>query len=281
MFAPRLSVLAALLPVLALADGKQLPMVKAPNEGNARVYFSSVEDALEAAVQAAAGIGLDVTRAPDGTVFIASPSSWTRPIDNIAFTRTFVIRVRTLSPKETEVSVEEESRGRDKDPYADRRVGLFHDRIAQMVGELRPKKALIPKHPLEVQAEPTLVKQADLLTMRTAEDNESLKAWNLGYTRGNAMNTAEWKLKGDVPLHFTPLSERRLLMMEGAARIAVGTRTFWISTGDFVVIPKGVRTQIWPDKDAHATFFVIENPTVDESKTVWLESTEDKAGGRP
>ncbi len=274
MITRKLALLSALLPALAFAQGKQLPMVKAPNEGNTRVYLSSVEDALEAAVQAAAGIGLDVTRAPDGTVFIASPSSWTRPIDTISFTRTFVIKVRTLTPKETEVTVEEESRGRDKDPYADRRVGLFHDRIAQMVGELRPKKALIPKHPLEVQAEPTLVKQSDLLSMRTAEDSDCLRAWNLGYSRTNPINTVEWKLKGDVPLHFTPLSERRMVMMEGSARIAVGTRTFWISTGDFIVVPKGVRTQIWPDKDAHATLFVVETPAVDESKTVWLDTIE-------
>ena len=281
MFTRHLAVVAVLLGAAALAQGRDLPMVKAPNEGNTRVYLSSIEDALEASVQAAGVIGLDVTRAPDGTVFIASPSSWTRPIDGLTFTRTFVVRVRMLSPKEAEVTVEEESRGRDKDPHADKRVGLFHDRIAQAVGELRPKKALIPKHPSEVQAEPTLLKQADLLAMRPSDDTESGRAWNLGYSRSNPVNTVEWKLKADVPLHFTPLSERRMLVMEGSARIAVGTRTFWISAGDFVVVPKGVRTQLWLDRDARATLFVVETPAVDETKTVWLEKTEAKAGGRP
>jgi quercetin dioxygenase-like cupin family protein len=277
----RVTALLALVASLAFAQGKELPMVKAPNEGNTRVYLSSVEDALEAAAQAAGQLGLDVTRAPDGTVFIASPSAWTRPIENITFTRTFVVRVRMLSPKESEVTVEEESRGRDKDPYADRRVGFFHDRIAQTVGELRPKKALIPKHPQEVQAEPTLIKQTDLLSQRPSDDNDRGRSWNLGYARSNPINTVEWKLKADVPAHFTPLSERRLLVMEGSARIAVGSRTFWISSGDFVVIPKGVRTQLWLDKDARATLFVVETPAVDDTKTVWLEKPDAKAGGRP
>ena len=263
---------------VCLAQGKDLPMVKAPNEGGGRVYLSSLEDALQASVQAAASLGLDVTRAPDGTVFIASPTSWTTPVDGISFTRTFVVRVRTINTKETEVTVEEESRGRDKDPYADKRVGIFHDRIATTVGELRPKKVLIPKHPLEVQGEATLVKQSDLLAMRPAEDTETLRSWNLGFARSNPINTTEWKLKGDVPMHFTPLSERRLLVMEGSARIAVGTRTFWISTGDFIVIPKGVRTQLWLDKDERATLFVVETPMVDDTKTVWLDGKSGKAG---
>ncbi len=261
-------------------QGKDVPMVKLPNEGPSRVYLGSMEDALEASVQAAASLGLEVTRAPDGTVFIASPSSWTRPVDGIAFTRTFVVRARTLSGKETEVTVEEESRGRDKDPYADKRVGIFHERIAASVGELRPKKPLIPKHTLEMQGEATLVKQSDLLVMRTAEDTETLRAWNLGFARSNPINTVEWKLKGDVPLHFTPLSERRLLVMEGSVRIAVGTRTFWVFAGDFVVVPKAVRTQLWLDKDARATLFVVETPAVDDTKTVWLEGKGSKASQR-
>ena len=265
---------------VSFGQGKDLPMVKAPNEGTGRVYVASLEDALAGAAQAAASLGLDVTRAPDGTVFIASPTSWTTPIDGITFTRTFVVRVRTISPKETEVTVDEESRGRDKDPYADKRVGIFHDRIADAVGELRPKKALIPKHPQEMQGEPTLVKQADLLLMKPAEDSETVRAWNLGFARANPINTVEWKLKSDVPLHFTPLSERRFLVMEGSVRVAVGTRTFWAFAGDFVVVPKGVRTQLWLDKDARATLFVVETPAVDDTKTVWLEGKGGKAGQR-
>jgi mannose-6-phosphate isomerase-like protein (cupin superfamily) len=275
------ALLAALIATHAAAQGRESPVVRTPNEGNSRVYLGTPDEALEASVQAAAGLGLEVTRAPDGTVFIASPTSWTQAVENITFTRTFVVRVRTLNPKETEVSVDEESRGRDKDPYADKRVSLFHERIAAAVGELRPKKVLIPKHPQEIQAEPTLVKQADLLSMRPAEDSEALRAWNLGYARVNPVNTVEWKLKGDVPLHFTPLSERRLLVMEGSARIAVGTRTFWISAGDFVVVPKGVRTRIWLEKEARATLFVVETPAVDDSKTVWLEGKGDGKAGQP
>lgn len=264
----------------AVAQGKDLPMVKLPNEGTGRVYVGSLEEGLEAAVQAAASLGLDVTRAPDGTVFIASPTSWTTPVDGISFTRTFVVKVRNIGPKETEVTVEEESRGRDKDPYADKRVNIFHERIAAAVGELRPKKALLPRHPQEVQGEPTLIKQADLLLLRPAEDTDTLRAWNLGYARSNPINTVEWKLKGDVPMHFTPLSERRFLVMEGSARIAVGTKSFWISSGDFVVVPKGVRTQLWLEKDARATLFVVETPAVDETKTVWLEAKAGKPAPR-
>ena len=168
---------------VSFGQGRDLPMVKLPNEGPGRVYLGSLDDALQASAQAATSLGLDVTRAPDGTVFIASPTSWTTPVDGISFTRTFVVRVRTISAKETEVTVEEESRGRDKDPYADKRVGIFHERIAALVGELRPKKALIPKHALENQGEATLVKQTDLLVMRPAEDTDSLRAWNLGFAR--------------------------------------------------------------------------------------------------
>ena len=96
----------ALAALTAFGQGNQLPVVRGPNEGNARVYLGAPEDILSASVLAAQGLALEVTRAPDGTVFIASPTSWTRPVDGIAFTRTFVVRVRTLSPKETELSVE-------------------------------------------------------------------------------------------------------------------------------------------------------------------------------
>ena len=273
-------VLLVLTCAVALAQGKELPMVRIPNEGGARTYLGTSDDVMEASVQTAQSLGLDVTRAPDGTVFIASPTSWTIPVDGISFTRTFVVRVRTLTAKETEVTVDEESRGRDKDPYADKRVNVFHERIAAAIGELRPKKVLIPKHPLEIQGDATLVKQTDLLLMRPAEDTDALRTWNLGFARSNPINTVEWKVKGDIPLHFTPLSERRVLVMEGSARIAVGTRTFWIASGDFVVIPKGVRTQLWLDKEVRATFFVVETPAVDDTKTVWLDGKGGKAGQR-
>ena len=95
---PAAALAAALLlsSTASFGQGTQLPMVKTPNEGPARTYLCSLEEGLEASVQAAASsLGLEVTRAPDGTVFIASPTSWSVPVDGISFTRTFVVRVRT------------------------------------------------------------------------------------------------------------------------------------------------------------------------------------------
>jgi mannose-6-phosphate isomerase-like protein (cupin superfamily) len=80
-----------------------------------------------------------------------------------------------------------------------------------------------------------------------------------------------WKLSGRVPLHFTPQSERRFLVTEGSVKMTVGARTFWISAGDFALVPKAVRTQIDLEPNARATLFVVESPPVDDAKTVWLE----------
>ena len=56
--------------------------------------------------------------------------------------------------------------------------------------------------------------------------------------------------------------------------MSVGTRDFWVAAGDFVVVPKGVRTQLDVEPGAKATFLVVESPPVDDTKTVWLEKKE-------
>ena len=84
----------------------------------------------------------------------------------------------------------------------------------------------------------------------------------------------------DALLRAQAAATTRLLVMEGSARISVGNRTFRIFAGDFVVVPKGVRTALWLDKDARATLLVIETPAVDETRTVWLDGKGGKTGPR-
>src|SRR5882762_7185507 len=84
----------------ALAQGKtppNPPTVKQPNEGPVRLYLSTPDEAFLSAGKAAEDFGLDVAKAPDGTLFIASPGPWTRPHRGVTFTHTFIVRVRLLN----------------------------------------------------------------------------------------------------------------------------------------------------------------------------------------
>jgi mannose-6-phosphate isomerase-like protein (cupin superfamily) len=243
------------------------PTVKQPNEGAVRIYLCSPDEAFQSAAKAAEDFGLDVARAPNNALFIASPGPWTRPYNKVTFTRTFIVRVRALNPGETEVAIEEEG----KDATSAERVTAFHEHLAGVLSEARAKKPVIPRAPQESAVEPTVIKPIDYAAMRPIEDKEDLRVWNLGFDRQKPVNTAVWKLSGRVPLHFTPASERRFLVTEGSVKITVGPRTFWISAGDFALVPKAVRMQIDLEPNQRATLFVVESPPVDDAKTVWLE----------
>jgi mannose-6-phosphate isomerase-like protein (cupin superfamily) len=254
----------------ALAQGKTPPgppSVKQPNEGPVRIYHATPDESFTSAGKAAEEFGLEVAKAPDGTLFIASPGPWTRPYKNVNFTHTFIVRVRALNPKETEVAIEEEA----KDGQTLERVSAFHDRLAALLSESRAKKPATPRHAQEAVVEPTVIKPIDLAAMRPFEDKEELRVWNLGFDRQKPVNTALWRLSGRVPLHFTPASERRFLITEGSVKMTIGNRTVWMSSGDFAVVPKAVRMQIEMEPSSRATLYVVETPPVDDSKTVWLE----------
>jgi mannose-6-phosphate isomerase-like protein (cupin superfamily) len=256
---------------LALAQGKTPPgppSVKQPNEGFVRIYLCTTDEAFASAARSAEDFGLDVARAPDGSVFIASPGPWTRPYKNVTFTHTFIVRVRGLNPKEAEVAIEEEN----KDAASADRIGAFHEHLAAVLSEARAKKPIIPRAPTEAAVEPTVIKPIDYAAMKPSEDREDLRVWNLGFDSRKPVNTAVWKLSGKVPLHFTPQSERRFLVTEGSVKMTVGARTFWISAGDFALVPRAVRMQIDLEPNNRATLFVVESPPVDETKTVWLEA---------
>jgi mannose-6-phosphate isomerase-like protein (cupin superfamily) len=250
------------------------PTVKQPNEGAVRIYLATTDEAFACASRAGEDFGLDLAKAPDGTLFIASPGPWTRPYKGVTFVKTFIVRVRALNAKETEVAVEEEG----KDAATLERVGAFHERLATLLSDSRAKKPVTPRHPQEAGIEPTVIKPIDFAAMRPIEDREELRVWNLGFDRQKPVNTAVWKLSGRVPLHFTPVSERRFLVTEGSLKLTVGNRTVWISAGDFALVPKAVRMQIDLEPHARATLFVVESPPVDESKTVWLEPKSGTTG---
>ena len=192
----------------------------------------------------------------------------------MSYPRTLVVHVRALSARETERLVEEE--GKDRSPGAESRIAGYHERVATALGDIRPKKAITPKHPLEAQGEPVLIKQVDLVGMRPSEDSEDLRAWPLSREYSKEIATSLWRLSGSVPLHFTPTSQRRLMVLDGQVRMSVGTRNFWVASGDFVVIPKAVRAQMDVEPGSKATLLVIESPAVDDAKTVWLEDKDKK-----
>lgn len=257
---------------LVFAQGPQTALVRAPNEGGTRVYVGSPEDVLEAGAQASEALGLAVTRAPDGSVFIASPTPWMKR-GLITFPKTLVVKVRVLSPKETELVVDEEGRGQPL-AGADGRIAAFHEQVLKALGDVRPKKAIVPKHPQESLGEPVLIKQVDLVGIKPSEDTEQVRAWSLAKQYSKEVGTSLMHLAGAVPLHFTPVSQRRFQVLEGQVRMSVGTRDFWVAAGDFVVVPKGVRTQLDVEPGAKATLLVVEAPPVDDTKTVWLEKKE-------
>ncbi len=270
----RLVVSALLLSApVVFAQGKQVPNVRTPNEGGSRVYIGTVEDVLAAAEQACDLLNLGVVKAPDNSLFIATPNAFTRPVGGVSFTRTLIVRVRALTGKDVEVYVEEERSG-PKDGSTDARINLFHEKIQGALGDIRPKKAIIPKHKDELHGEANLVRQTDLPSLKPAEDKDDLRTWNLAWDRSKGANTAIWKLSGSIPLHFNSASERRFLVLEGSVRMAVGTRQYVVGAGDFISVPRAVRTQLELEPNTRATLYVVELPAVDDSKTVWLEQKE-------
>lgn len=259
---------------LATAQGKQTSGVRAPNEGPARVYEGTSDEVLEAAVDAAERAGLDVTRLGEGFMFLASPDPWARPKKGVTFTKTLIVRLRSLGAKETEVEVSEE--GRQVDAATAARLDTFHEQVAVSLRDRRVKTPLVPKHPLENQGDAVVVRHTDLGSTVPSTEAATLRTWNLSRDKTKPVNTSVWKVSGRIPLHVTPLSERRFLVTEGGVHMTTGARTFWLSAGDFASVPKGVRTAIETEAGARATLFVVESPPVDDAKTLWLEKQTAK-----
>ncbi len=270
-----LAVIASLAAQAGPAEGTPA-VVKAPNEGPTRTYNASPDEVFEAATVAVERLGLFVTRAPDASVFIASPSVWKKPVVATLFPNTMLVRVRPVRASEVEIRVDEEVRAGETQSME--RINAVHEAVATAIGEFRSKKPVIPRQPGEAQADGVFVKQSDLATMKMSEDRDGLRAWALAKDRSKPVATHVWKLSGPVPPHFTAQSERRLVVLDGSVRAMVGQKVAWLNAGDFVLVPKAVRLQLDVGDAARATVFVVESPPVDDAKTVWLDA---KPGAEP
>jgi quercetin dioxygenase-like cupin family protein len=91
--------------------------------------------------------------------------------------------------------------------------------------------------------------------------------WPLLSTPEARMNYFE--VTGRGPLHYHPDADHRLYVLEGELLVTCGLATNKCVTGDFIVIPKGVRHAYdVAEKGGRALLLTFDAPPYDPKKTV-------------
>jgi quercetin dioxygenase-like cupin family protein len=268
----KLSVLLLLLavPLVASAAPKSLPgIVKGENKGPTRTYLFPLDEVYDVAVRAAEELPLNVERASDKSLFTGKVGPG-RQLGFLSGGRQYAFKLRILSPRETELTIEEK-----KVVFGELGGGVIdrlHDRIGAMLELKRNQAPPPPRHALEGEGEATIIKRAALSGQPATGNLENSRVLALGQpTAQGGSASSLWEINGSVPLHFTPNSERRVFVLEGSLRMLVGTQEHALEPGDFLIIPRAVRTRVdLAGKSKRAELIVFETPAVETSKTVWL-----------
>jgi quercetin dioxygenase-like cupin family protein len=120
---------------------------------------------------------------------------------------------------------------------------------------------------LERGGDATIIHKSDVVPA----DGKHL--WSLYSSPEARMNYFE--VTGRTGLHFHPDADHRLYVLEGELLLTAGTNTTTAKSGDFIVIPKGVRHSYdVPQGGGRALLLTFDAPPYDPAKTVNLEKGE-------
>ena len=133
------------------------------------------------------------------------------------------------------------------------------------VGEPQPQR-----HPDERDGAATIIHRTDVVRDRAINNNAPMRLWPL-YSTGEArMNYVE--VAGRSAMHFHPDADHKLYVLEGKVVVNAGTNTTTATTGDLMIIPKGVRHSYdVPAPGERALLLTFDAPPYDPRKTVNVE----------
>src|ERR1051325_8616369 len=95
------------------------------------------------------------------------------------------------------------------------------------------------KHPGEMDGTATILRRADIIRDRTTNSSAPMRLWPLFSSKEARMNYVE--VAGRSGLHFHPDADHKLYVLEGKLLVIAGTNTIPATSGDLIIIPKGVR----------------------------------------
>jgi len=131
-----------------------------------------------------------------------------------------------------------------------------------------------PKHSDEVSGHGLMVKRSELVQKKPNSDLGPARIWVV--ERKDDVQCLFVEVSGTIPMHFHPDGVHRMYVIEGKLRMTIGTETMDMETGDFMMIPRGVRHRVQRVGDAKAYFATVDTPPVDPKKIVWLETAPKK-----
>ena len=116
----------------------------------------------------------------------------------------------------------------------------------------------------------TFIHRADVIRDDTTRSPGPVRLWPLHSTAESRMNYIE--VTGRTGLHFHPDADHKLYVLEGKVVVTAGTNTSVATTGDLIIIPKGVRHRYdVPAKGDRALLLTFDAPPYDPRKTVNVE----------
>jgi quercetin dioxygenase-like cupin family protein len=129
------------------------------------------------------------------------------------------------------------------------------------------------RHPEERDGAATLIHRADVIRERgTNNPTAPMRLWPVLATPEARMNYVE--VAGRSSMHFHPDADHKLYVLEGKVAVTAGTNTVTATTGDLIIIPKGVRhCYDVPARGDRALLLTFDAPPYDPRKTVQLESS--------
>jgi quercetin dioxygenase-like cupin family protein len=135
--------------------------------------------------------------------------------------------------------------------------------------------AINTKNSEEREGAATFIHRADVIRDDTTKGSGPMRLWPLHSTAESRMNYVE--VTGRTGLHFHPDADHKLYVLEGKVLVTAGTNTSIATTGDLIIIPKGVRHRYdVPAKGDRALLLTFDAPPYDPSKTVNVEPAAAK-----
>ena len=129
------------------------------------------------------------------------------------------------------------------------------------------------RHPDERDGAATIIHRSDVIHESSSKNSGPMRLWPLYSNSDARMNYVE--VTGRSGMHFHPDADHKLYVLEGKVVVTAGTNTSTASTGDLIIIPKGVRhCYDVPAKGDRALLLTFDAPPYDPRKTINLESAK-------
>jgi len=128
--------------------------------------------------------------------------------------------------------------------------------------------------PMEVHEEGLMVKRSEILKTEPVADLGVARYWAVEKKKDVMCLFVE--VSGTVPMHYHPDGVHRMYMLEGKMRCTIGKDTMMMESGDYMMIPRGVRHKLERVGEGNAYFVTVDAPPINPKNNVWLEPPPKK-----